>query len=191
MDSVSSYMAIDAEAATKTLAEYAGLRSAEAKKLVDAVVAAAQREALELLAGDTPVPSSLADARALRLRYITEAAGRALRPREVEVILRLPSSGAIAALRRLNATYPRSVDAFLREVVIQTGTVTKTGSQDTGYRFQIYFDEPVGLEYAYQLLQRQGLTHDVRMKRQDQSLDLPREINGQNPLVTLGLKAPN
>lgn len=103
-------MAVDANAAAATLAEYAGLDPAEAKKLVDAVVAAAEREALELLAGDAPVPSSLADARALRLRYITETAGRALKPREVEVILRLPSTGAVAALRRLNATYPRTVD---------------------------------------------------------------------------------
>lgn len=182
-------MAVDAQAAATTLTEYAGLAPADAKKLVGAILAAAEREALELLAGDAPVPSSLPDARALRLRYITEAAGRALKPREVEVILRLPSTGALASLRRLNATYPRTVDAFLREVVTKTGTVTKAGSQDSGYRYQIYFDEPAGLEYAYQLLQRRGLTHDVRIKRIDQSLDMPREINGQDPLVTLGLEA--
>jgi hypothetical protein len=183
-------MAIDPQAAATTLAEYAGLEPADAKKLVDAVVAAAEREALELLAGDAPVPSSLADARALRLRYITEAAGRALRPREVEVILRLPATGAVAALRRLNATYPRTVDTFLREVVAQTGSVTKTGNQDSGYRYLIYFDEPAGLEYAYQLLQRGGLTHDVRLRRADQTLALPREINRHDPLATLGLTAP-
>jgi hypothetical protein len=181
-------MAIDPQAAAATLEEYAGLDPAGAKKLLDAVMVAAQQEACELLAGDAPVPSSLVDARALRLRYITEAIGRALKPREVEVILRLPPSGAVAVLRRMNATYPRSVDGFLRDVVSQTGTVTKTGDQDSGYRFQIYFDEPDGLEYAYQLLQRRGLTHDVRVKRQDQTLDLPRKINGQDPLTVLGLE---
>lgn len=183
-------MAIDREAAAAMLGDYAGLDAESAKRLVDAVVAGAEREALELLGGDAPVPSSLADARALRLRYITEAADRALKPREVEVILRLSPSGALAALRRLNATYPRTVDGFLRTVVQDTATVTATGNQDTGYRLQIYFDEAVGMEYAYQLLQRRGLTHDVHVKRQDQVLDLPRRINGIDPLTVLGVAAP-
>ena len=183
-------MAIDAQAAAVILKDYAGLDDSQAQALVRAVVAGAEREALELLAGDAPVPSSLADARALRLRYITEAAGRALKPREVEVIMRLSPSGALSALRRLNATYPRAVDLFLRDVVTQTATVTKTGSQDSGYRYSIYFDESVGLEYALQLLQRHGLTHDVRVKRADQTLDLPRKISGRDPLSALGLEAP-
>jgi hypothetical protein len=183
-------MAVGRQDATAALEEYAGLDPAGAEALVDAVLAAAQREAFELLAGDAPVPSSLADARALRLRYVTEAAGRALKPREVEVILRVSPSVAIGALRRLNSTYPRAVDGFLRQVVRDTGTVTITGNADAGFRFQIYFDEPAGLEYAYQLLQRRGLTHDVRPKRTDQILDLPREINGQNPLTILGLPTP-
>ena len=68
--------------------------------------------------------------------------------------------------------------------------MTSTGNQDTGYRLQIYFDEPVGLEYAYQLLQRRGLTHDVHVKRQDQVLDLPRRINDVDPLTVLGVAAP-
>jgi len=70
-------MAIDRAAAKTALEEYAGLDDADAEALLSAVVVAAEREALELLAGDAPVPSSLADARALRLRYITESAQRA------------------------------------------------------------------------------------------------------------------
>jgi hypothetical protein len=183
-------MAIERNAARSTLKEYAGLETAEADALVAAVTAAAEREALELLAGDAPVPSSLADARALRLRYITESAGRALKPREVEVILRVSPSTALSVLRRMNATYPRAVDGFLKQVVKETATVTKTGNQETGFRYQIYFDEPGGLEYAYQLLQRRGLTHDVRLKRVDQLLDLPRKIDGHDPLAALGLTPP-
>ena len=105
-------MAIDREAAAATLGEYAGLDAESAKRLVDAVVAGAEREALELLGGDAPVPSSLADARALRLRYITEAANRALKPREVEVILGChPRS--FSSTSATDATYPRTVDGFL------------------------------------------------------------------------------
>jgi hypothetical protein len=183
-------MAIDRDAAKATLMEYAGLDSTAADALVAAVTAAAEREALELLAGDAPVPSSLADARALRLRYITESAGRAVKPREVEVILRVSPSTAVSVLRRMNASYPRAVDGFLKQVVRQTATITRTGNQEVGFRYQIYFDEPAGLEYAYQLLQRRGLTHDVRVKRVDQMLDLPRKIDDQDPLTVLGLTAP-
>jgi hypothetical protein len=183
-------MAIDRDAAREALEEYAGLDTAEATKLLEAVVAAAEREALEVLAGDAPVPSSLADARALRLRYITESAGRALKPREVEVILRVASSTALSVLRRMNATYPRAVDQYLKKVVKDTSTVTKTGSQEAGFRYQIFFDDLGGLEYAYQLLQRKGLTHDVRVRRPDQVIDLPRKINGRDPLSVLGLTAP-
>jgi|SRR5882724_7851746 len=181
-------MAIDRGAARDSLSEYAGLGTTDAEALVVAVSAAAEREALELLAGDAPVPSSLADARALRLRYITESAGRALKPREVEVILRVSPSTALSVLRRMNATYPRAVDGFLKDVVKKTATVTRTGNQEAGFRYQIYFDEPGGLEYAYQLLQRRGLTHDVRMRRAEQVLDVPRDIGGDDPLEALGLK---
>jgi hypothetical protein len=183
-------MAADRDAARAALEEYAGLGKEDAQALLDAVVAAAEREALELLAGDAPVPSSLADARALRLRYVTESVGRALRPREVEVILRVAPSTAVSTLRRLNATYPRAVDAYLKRVIQETSTITETGDQATGYRYEIYFDEPSALDYAYQLLQRRGLTHDVRMRRPDQVLDLPRRIKEQDPLRLLGLKRP-
>src|SRR5919198_2575629 len=161
-------MAVDRAAAKAALEEYAGPAPAEADKLLGAVLAAAEREALELLAGDAPVPSSLADARALRLRYVTESAGRALKPREVEVILRASPSAALSTLRRLNATYPRAVDGYLKKVVKDTSTVEKTRDTQGEFRYAIYFDEPTGVEYAYQLLQRNGLTHDVRVKRVDQ-----------------------
>ena len=90
----------------------------------------------------------------------------------------------------MNATYPRAVDKYLKKVVQETSTITATGDQEAGYRYQIFFDEASGLEYAYQLLQRKGLTHDVRVKRPDQVLDVPREINRQDPLAVLGLKPP-
>jgi hypothetical protein len=183
-------MPVDRNAALAALEEYAGLDEADARKLLDAVVAASEREALELLAGDAPVPSSLADARALRLRYVTESVGRALRPREVEVILRVSASTALSTLRRLNATYPRAVDDYLKTVIRQTSTVKETGDQSAGYRYEIYFDEPSALEYAHQLLQRKGLTHDVRARRPEQVLDLPRRIRDKDPLRVLGLRRP-
>jgi hypothetical protein len=86
------------------------------------------------------------------------------------------------------ATYPASVDAHLRETVRRTATVTPTGSTETGLRYSVYFDEPAALDFAHQLLQRRGLTRDVRVRRAEQTLDLPRKIGATNPLDVLGLK---
>jgi hypothetical protein len=177
----------DAKAA---LREYAGLSEAGATELLNAVVSAAEREALETVAGGEPVPSSIADARALRLRYICEAAKRVLKPREVEVVMRVAPSTAISIIRRMNATYARPLDEYLKTVVRDTATVTPTGSADTQLRYEIFFDDPTGLDYAHQLLQRRGLTHGVRVRRADQVLDVPRDINGTDPLTVLDLPAP-
>jgi hypothetical protein len=181
--------ASEATAAKQALEEYAGLSEQGAATLVDAILAAARREALELIAGDEPVPSSLADLRSLRLRHITECAKRALKPREVEVILRASPSTAQGALRRLNATYPRTVDQYMKVVVKETSTAVPKKT-DAGFRYEVSFDESTALEYAYQVLQRNGLTHDVKIKRSEQALDLPREIGGRNLLDVLGIEKP-
>jgi hypothetical protein len=183
-------MAVDREAAKAALVEYTGLDDAAAERLLDAVLKAAEREALEVMAGSEPIPSSIVDARALRLRYICEEAGRALKPREIEVVFRVAPTTALAIMRRTNATYPRAVDRYLRRIVVDTANVSLTGDVDHGLRYEIYFDEPAGLEYAQQVLQRRGLTHDVRVRRGEQILDVPREIAGSNPLGVLGLREP-
>ncbi len=181
-------MAVDRSAAETALREYAGLTQADARVLVRAVVVAAEHEALDLIAGDTPVPSSIADGRALRLKRICDEAGRMLRPREVEVVLRVPPATATATVRRMMATYPGSVDRHLRGLLQHTATVTETGSAEGGLRYSIYFDEPAALDFAHQLLQRRGLTRDVRMRRSEQTLDVPRRIGGADPLQTLGIE---
>jgi hypothetical protein len=186
---VPSMVRSEVEAATQALEEYAGLNPQGAASLVDAILEAAQREALELISGDEPVPSSIVDLRSLRLRHITERAKRALRPREVEVILRGSPSTAQGALRRLNATYPRTVDKYMKAVVKDTSIVVATKTEGD-FRYQVSFDESTAFEYAYQVLQRNGLTHDVKLKRSEQTLDLPRKIAGRDPLDVLGIDKP-
>jgi hypothetical protein len=183
-------MAIENATAEEVLREYAGLSKPGASALLEAILAAAQREALELIAGDEPVPSSLTDLRSLRLRYITECAERALKPREIEVILRASPSTALGALRRLNATYPRVVDQNMKDVVKETSKATATGNGEDGFRYEVSFDELTALEYAYQVLQRSGLAHDVKLKRGDQIMDLPRKIGEVDPLDVLEVEKP-
>jgi hypothetical protein len=89
-----------------------GLDREKARRIADAARAAAVDEAFDTIAGDGPLPTSPLDVRALRLSRIPIALGETLRPREVEIILRLDPSAA-AADRRMRATYAASIEAFL------------------------------------------------------------------------------
>ncbi len=163
--------AVDTDQAVQIVQEFAGLATADAKKLVQAVLQGAQAEALELMSGEAPVPSNMTDARALRL-------------------IRLAPSSAAAVSRRMQSTYPRAIDPFLKAVVRNSATVTKTGNAEAGLRFQIFFDDPAALDYAYQLLQRRGFTKDVKIQRAAQILDLPRKIANADVLEVLGIPEP-
>ena len=63
------------------------LTVAEAAQVVDAVVTAAQQEAIDQIADDALVPASVADARVARIARICAHLGRLLSATEVEVVL--------------------------------------------------------------------------------------------------------
>jgi len=181
------------KAAEKTLQDYAGIDAGEAKALVEAVVAAAEEETLELIAGSAPVPTNMGDARALRLRYISQARKQSLSQREVEVLFRLSGSQAASTIARMQATYAQDVDELIKVRLATSATVKKTGAAGD-LRYSVHFDDNATFEYADQLLRRKGLGHDVRRKAR-QTLDMPREIadrSGQkrDPLVVLGIPVP-
>lgn len=177
----------DAASAAKALQTYAGLSAAEAKRVVDAVVEGAKREALELIAGGESFPSAVNDIRALRLRYVSEQLGRVLRPREIEIVFRIPASSARTLVRKLGATYPSIVDELMTKGLPEASVVHKTGA-DPDFRYEVVFDDAVYAEHAYNVLQRNGLVRDVR--RRGQTLDLPRKIKGKDPLDVLGIPQP-
>jgi hypothetical protein len=182
------------EHAEKTLSAYAGVSNADAKTLVEAVVKAAEEEALELIAGSAPVPTNMGDARALRLRYISQARKRSLGQLEVEVVFRLSPSQATSTIARMQATYAQDVNELLKARLKATATAKKSG-QAGDLRYEVHFDDAASFEFAYQLLQRNRLDHDVRRKKSSQILDMPRKIADsagaeRNPLEVLGLAKP-
>lgn len=183
-------MSTDAEA-LDMLTTYAGLGDQGAQALLTAVKQAAEEEVLDTIAGNGPLPTAVMDLRALRLLRISRKAGRLLRPREVEVIFRVAANTAESIDRRMRSTYPQGIDGFLRTMVHDTATVSKAGT-DAKPRYEISFDEPAGLEYARQLLAREGLTRDVKVSRSTQTLDLPARMGAdkRNPLDVLGLEKP-
>jgi hypothetical protein len=166
----------DARAA---LREYAGLSDDAAGELLGYVKKAAEREALMVIAGEEPMPSAMADLRALRLRLLFEEAKRRITPLETAVLFRLTASQAASVERRMRSTYPRAIEQFMRKLVTDTATVEPAGSAKD-LRYSITFDEPAAFDYAYQLLQRAGATRDVRRKPSDLTLDCPRKIGGRD-----------
>lgn len=179
----------EARDAAATLVAFTDLDEADANALVEAMGRAAAREAIGTVNGQGPLPSNMTDLRAHRLRMICEEAGRVLSPREIEVIFRLTPTSAASIERRMRATYPQAVDSYFRDLIRKLATVKEAGSKGD-WRYHVYFDDPAGLEYAKQLLQRSGLTRDVRVKKTDQMLDVPRrmEPGGESPLAVLGLE---
>lgn len=180
--------------AEKTLCDYAGISEPDAKALVKAVVQAAEDEALELIAGSAPVPTNMGDARALRLRYIAQARKRSLGQREVEVVFRLGPSQATTTITRMQATYAQDVDELLKARLKAVATAKNSG-QAGDLRYEVHFDDASTFEFAYQLLQRSQLDHDVRRKKSSQILDMPRKITDnagveRNPLEVLGIAKP-
>ena len=181
------------EDAKHVLVTFGGLADEDADELVAAVIAAARQEMLDHVVGVAPVPSSAVDIRALRLRYISEALGRMLSRREVELLFRLAPGPADSVIRRLQALYPSAVEDYL-EALVGRGRVTATGTAAGGDEgWEIYFPEPAGLEHARQLFDRRRID-DFRIRRSAQTLEVRRTVTDRNgdehdPLEILGLSA--
>jgi hypothetical protein len=167
-------MATEDEAA-QIARRYAGLTAEQARAFVKAVIAGARAEALELIAGAEAVPTSLADTRALRLRYVCQELGRPVRSREVEVIFRVTPSTAAGILRRMQATYMTVLEELFQSRLRESGRAVHAGNLDDP-RYEISFEDETVLDYARQVLEREGMTRGVTVRRSTLVLDVPNRI---------------
>jgi hypothetical protein len=182
------------EEATKRIETEIGLSPDDAAALVGALKRASIEEALELVVGNSPVPSNLTDTRALKLLGVCRAIERLLSVRETQLIFRLPRSGALSVIRRMEANYPWEAAAFAQQSIVAGAQVTKTvvGGKD---RYEVFFRDPAALEYAYELLRRRGLTRSVQVRTSEQIIDVPRQMSDASgtlidPLDAWGVKKP-
>jgi hypothetical protein len=180
--------------ATQRIETEIGLSRDDAIALVDALKLASIDEALDLVVGNSSVPSNLTDTRALKLLRVCRAAGRLLSVRETQVIFRLPRSGASGVIRRMEANYPWEVAAFARESIVAGAQATKTvvAGKD---RYEVFFRDPAALEYANELLRRRGMTRGVQVRVSEQIIDVPRQVPDAagamtDPLDVWGLAKP-
>lgn len=152
----------------------AGTRE-DLKELVDAIETAAKEEAFDLVAGTDPIPSSMVDARALRLRRICETLKRGLTLREIQVVLRVGESTARSIDSRMRATYPRQMDDIreARLEAMRAAAKPKVERPDGGdLRYKIHFSQPSAIDLAHELLADAGYLNGVE-RPDDENLILP------------------
>ena len=180
--------------ARASLSQRTGLSDPAAEELLQKVLEAVQQEAIDLIAGDQPVPSALADARALRLRYISEAMGRSLNLREVESLFRVGSSAAATVISRMNATYPTVAEGLLKLNIAgllgemdedgEPINYSTQGSPQEGWRYRIRFDEPVQTQLAAALFVRHGHARQI-VKQTARVLEVQKDIAGGDAIELL------
>jgi hypothetical protein len=178
---------------TAFLRAYGGLSQSEASALANNVSAAAQEEALDVLAGQAITHSSLSDQRAMRLRYICLQAGRMLARREVELIFRVQPTTAAAIVRRMQALYPADADNLL-SALVETAEVFEVGGAGTAGRHELIFSERSALEQAERLLDRRGTSGEIQRRISALSLEIPTRMTDRagkqyDPLKELKIKA--
>lgn len=179
--------------AISQLQQYAGLTVAEAAQVVDAVVTAAQQEAIDQIADDALVPASVADARVARIARICAHLGRLLSATEVEVVLRVPPQTAQSTLSRLRAGYRGEVGRWMKQIVRDAkADITDVSTPASGNLWRIAFNDPAAINYAVELLRQQGMTRAIVPDRAQQTLTVPelmrdRQGNMRKSLEVLGL----
>lgn len=161
------------------LQQYAALTDNEAAELVDAVTAAAGDEAIDAIAEADPAPTALSDVRASRVVRICRRLNppRLLRPIEVAVLFRMQSSAARLLINRVRASYPQLAEQWTRELIAaQAGGPEDISTDELPDRWRVVFNDPAVVDYAYDLLAREGMTRDVTRRRSEQALEFPRVV---------------
>ena len=167
--------------ALEHLQRFAALTAPEANALLEAVVGAMGDEAIDAIADEQPLPTAVAEARAARVARISRRLGRLLRPLEIEVLLRVPRSTATGIVNRVRATYPQLVEDWTRQLVgEQAEEPEDISTDDEPDRWRVVFNDPVVIDYAYDLLRREGMTRNIVRRRTEQALVFPAQVRDRH-----------
>jgi hypothetical protein len=145
--------------AARALVEDAGCRSDRAVALVEAVVEVAAEEALKVIAGNGMVANGVVDARVARLKALVGA----LKPEdqfpnayELGVVFRITPSQARNVLGTYQARHSAEYREHMDEQIKGLTAEKRTGKDLTVW--DVFFDDPTALDYAYDKLRRRGLS---------------------------------
>jgi hypothetical protein len=156
------------------LQDHTDLDPTAAEALVGAVCDAAQADLLNAISGGEPYPSSMSDLRALRLRYMCEAAQRLFTTQEVAIVFRITNSAAQTLLTRMEVLYPSAVDRYLDALVINSASKAENAGEAGDYRYRIRFTQRGAWEHAIAMLQRVGCS-DTRPTASTLTIEPPRK----------------
>jgi hypothetical protein len=163
------------------IVELTGQTQDDAHALLLAYVSGAVDLALDQVAGDGPVPTSLTSLRADLFRWTCARANRIISERETEVLLRTPSSTARSVLTAMRAMYEEALRGLFVERMRQDVTVRASGNEDEGLTWTLEFTESSLFELALSEVRR----HPIPRERVDtvvtrRRIEIPRvvEIGG-------------
>jgi hypothetical protein len=170
----------DKEAAAKALQDDAGCLPDRARTLVDAYALVVAQEAVAVIAGTADIGSSVLDTRVSRLRRLVDALPKKERfpdVYELGAIFKITVSQARNVIRTYQARHPSAYRARL-EAGVHTAVAKaeRIGKRDV---WVVEFDDPDALDYAYDLLRRQGLMKGLERDRSAQRLVVPRDVTGR------------
>src|SRR5258708_19466413 len=131
----------------------------KAGALVDGVLAGAVDQALELMNGSGPVPTTMITAKADQVRFVCNRVERMLTQQEVEVVLRITSLSARAIITMMNATYAEALRSKRLEWMHNGVHITPSGSDDAGLTWTLQFSEGSTLQTAWIELHRARLAN--------------------------------
>lgn len=182
------------EGAIARLVALGGLSQKDAERLVDAALDGAIDQALEMINGSGPVPTSMATSKADQLRFICGRADRLLTQREVEIIFRITATAARNVMATMLATYQEGLrEKFLARMRSDV-RVSASGTKDTSLKWTLRFSEPGILELAWAEIERLGLAADTVRDTGRKTLVVPRSITDNrkriDPLKLLGIPKP-
>ncbi len=168
----------------------------KAGALVDGVLAGAVDQALELMNGSGPVPTTMITAKADQVRFVCNRVERMLTQQEVEVVLRITSLSARAIITMMNATYAEALRSKRLEWMHNGVHITPSGSDDAGLTWTLQFSEGSTLETAWIELQRVGLGNQCIRDDSKLTLTFAQEIDmgssgSIDGLTVLGLSRPS
>ena len=171
----------------------AGVAEAEAEVLVSAALEGAVAQALETMAGNGPVPSSLTTARAELAQFVCLAANRILEQRETEVLFRATATTARSILTTMRATYEEALREQFLNRMNKDAQVRASGSDEQGLTWRLTFSESQTFELARSELLKADLAPFIRDENSSRrSIEIDRVTSDhQSTLAVLGIQEPH
>ncbi|HLF44432.1 MAG TPA: hypothetical protein VJA46_13045 [Acidimicrobiia bacterium] len=174
------------------ISELTGNGEAEAETLLSAYLHGAIDQALDQVAGEGPVPTSLTVLRADTFRWACAQANRIVSEREAEVLLRTTSSTARSVLATMRAMYEEALRELFLQRMRDDATVRPSGNVNEGLTWTLEFTESSLFEMALSEIRRlpipRQLLNTMATRRK---IEIPREVEDLDVLDALGIETPD